>query len=346
MSAITPQFMHDLESRMSAIMQNRYQRLLANLWWQKVCKTKDSVTKKEIFMWLIETAKIDRLEAGSMKFEDLVSTYTEFENLFAGAGMKLTKEQLEDVFNGTPGGAGLELAAAWSRQIGAQAAYWPQLQVAKAILAGETATTYDGKAFFATDHPVNGVDASDGTFANLLNAASLGALAPIDDSVTIDVAVKNFGRVVAHLAGIKQANGRDPAGLRPAGILVPPRMTTRAQQLTNAKFIAQGAAGGAGSADIEAVVSNWGVGQPTQCDEIGSAHEGGSDVDYYVIAEGIDDDELGALVYVNREPFNVIFHGPQTDAQLARTREFQWLTAGRNVVGYGHPYKLFKVKGS
>ena len=72
-----------------------------------------------------------------MKFEDLVSTYTEFENLSAGTGMKLTQEQLEDVFNGTPGGAGLELAAAWSRQIGAQAAYWPQLQVAKAILAAK-----------------------------------------------------------------------------------------------------------------------------------------------------------------------------------------------------------------
>lgn len=346
MSAITPQFMHDLESRMQTIMQNRYQRLLANLWWQRVAKMKDSVTKKEIFMWLLETAKINRLEAGSMKFEDLVSTYTEFENLFAGAGMKLTKEQLEDVFNGTPGGAGLELAAAWSRQIGGQAAYWPQLQVAKAILAGETGLTYDGKAFFATDHPVNGTDASDGTFANLLNATPLTTLAPIDDSVTLDVAVKNFGRVVAYMAGIKQANGRDPAGLRPAAILHPPRMATRVQQLTNAKFIAQGAAGGAGAADIEAVVRNWGIGQPIQCDELGSAHPGGSDVDYYVIAEGIDDDELGALVYVNREPFNVVFHGPMTDAQLARTREFQWLTGGRNVVGYGHPYKLFKVKGS
>lgn len=345
MSAITPQFMHDLESRMQTIMEGSYSELIRDMWWQRVAKSKDSVTKKEIFIWLLETAMITRLEAGSMKFEDLVSTYAEFESAFAGAGMKLTKEQLEDVFNGTPGGAGLELAGAWSRQIGVQAAYWPQNQVAAAILAGETGLTYDGKAFFAVDHPVNGVDASDGTFANLLNAASLGSLAPIDDSVGLDVAFVNFARVIAYMAGVKMPNGRDPRKLRPVALLVPPRMTRRAQELTNAKFIAQAASSGGGSADVEAVVRNWGVGQPIQCDELGAAF-GGSDVDYYIVAAGVDRSELGALLYVNREAFNVVFHGPLTDAQLARMREFQWLTGGRNVVGYGHPYLLFKVKGS
>lgn len=345
MAAITPQFMHELESRMSSIIERQYEQLLTDTWWQRVAKVKDSVTRRELFIWLLETAKIKRLEEGSMEFEDLVSTYAEFESKFAGAGMKLTKAQLEDVFNGIPGGEGLELAGAWARQIGVQAVYWPQNQVAEAIRKGEVELTYDGKPFFATDHPVNGVDASDGTFANLLNATSLGALAPIDEAVTLDVAVKNFGRVIAYMASIKMPNGRDPRKLRPVGLIVPPAMTTRAQQLTNAKLIAQAAASGGGGADVEAIVRNWGVGQPVQADELGAAF-GGSDTDYYVIAAGADRSELGALAYVNREPFNVIFHGPMTDAQLARMREFQWLTGGRNVVGYGHPYLLFKVKGT
>lgn len=349
MSAITPEFMHDLETRMESIMSTEYERLLDDLWWMRVAKSKDSVSKKERFIWLLDTAKIRRLESGSMQFEDLVGTYAEFENEFAGAGMKLTKEQLEDVFNGIPGGEGLELAGKWSRSIGVQAAYWPQNQVADAIRQGEAADslTYDGKPFFATDHFVNGVDAGDGTYANLLNAASLpgGTLAPIDDSVTLDVAAKNFGRVAAYMASIKMPNGRDPRKLRPVAVIHPPAMATRVSQLMGADFIAHAASSGGGSADHKPVLQKWGLAPPIQADELGAAF-GGSDVDYYVVAAGIDRNELGALVYVNREPFNVIMHGPLTDAQLARMREFQWLTGGRNVVGYGHPYLLFKVKGS
>jgi phage major head subunit gpT-like protein len=353
MGAITPEFLHDLESRMQTIMETQYGELLSDQWWQRVAKTRTSTSKRERLIWLLETAKIIRLEAGSMQFEDLVATVAEFENLFAGAGMKLTKEQLEDVFNGMPGGEGLELAGAWSRQIGVQAAYWPQNQVAEAIKAGEDSAslTYDGKPFFALDHHVNGVDAGDGSFANLLNATSLGTLAPIHGpesgagSVTADVAMQNLQRVFAYMAGVKMPNGRDPRKLRPVGIIVPPSMSARAQQLTNARLLAQAASGGAGGADVEAIIRNWGIGQPIQADELG-ANLGGDDRDYYVIAAGADRSELGALVYMTREAFNVVFHGPMTDAQLARMREFQWLTGGRNVVGYGHPYLLFKVKGS
>lgn len=345
MGAITPTFLHYLESRMQTITTNEYQRLLDEPWWRRVAKEKTSVTARERFIWLLETAKIKSLEPGSMQFEDLVSQYTEFVNEFAGAGMKLKREQLEDVFNGVPGGEALQLASAWSRQVAVQAVYWPQQQVAAAIKNGETGTTYDGKPFFAEDHHVNGVDASDGSFANLLNASSLGSLAPIDESVTLDEAAENLGRVFAYMATIKMPNGRDPRKLRPVAIMHPPAMATRVSQLLGADTIAQAASSGGGGADFRPVLRKWGLAPPIQADELGAAF-GGSDVDYYVIAAGVDRSELGALVYVNREPFNVIYHGPMTDAQLARMREFQWLTAGRNVVGYGHPYLLFKVKGS
>lgn len=351
--AITPQFLHDLESRMQSIMETEYDRLLTDQWWERVARTRPSVSKKEQLIWLLDTAMIRRLEPGSMQFEDLVATMVEFENLFAGAGMMLTKEQLEDLHNGTPGGEGLELAGAWSRQIAAQAAYWPQNMVADAIRKGEDADslTYDGKPFFALDHFVNGVDDEDGEYANLLNATSLGSLAPIHGpesgagSVSLDVAFQNLQRVFAYMAEIKMPNGRDPRKLRPVGIMGPPSMSARLQQLTNAKMIAQTALSGAGGADVEAIIRNWGIGQPIQADELAAAF-GGANRDYYVIAAGVDRSEVGALTYVNREAFNVIFHGPMTDAELARVRKFQWLTGGRNVVGYGHPYLLFKVKGA
>lgn len=338
MPAITPQFLHTLESRMQSIMETEYQRLLSDLWWERVAKRRPSVTKVERLIWLIDTAKIRRLEAGSMQFEDLVSTHKEYESAFAGAGMKLTKEQLEDVHNGMPGGEGLELAGAWARQIAAQAAYWPQNQVAAAINAGAAAgsLTYDGKPFFAADHHVNGLDAGDGSFSNLITGR------PIDASVTLDVALNHLQAVFAAMAAIPMPNGRDPRKLRPAAIIVPPALMARAQQLTNAKLLAQAAASGGGGADVEAVIRNWGIGQPVQADELGAAF-GGSDTTYYIVGAEAGTSQIGALMYVDREPFNVLFHGPATDAELARQREFQWLTGGRNVVAYGHPYALFRV---
>ena len=333
-------------------MSEEYQRLLQDMWWQEVATTRPSVTKKERLIWLIETAMIQRIEEGSVQFEDLMAQDHEYESLFAGAGFKLTKQQMEDVVNGTPGGEALDLAASWSKQIGFQAAYWPQNQVADAIKAGGDADslTYDGLPFFHAAHFTNGVNAEEGTYSNIingtvLNAAGLDSAAPrIDEAVTADVALKNLQRCIAYLASIKMPNGRDPRKLKAKAILVPPALSARAQQLTNAKLLAQAAASGGGGADVEAIIRKWGIGQPIEADELGAAF-GGSNTSFYIVATA-DGTNPGALTYVNREPFNVIFHGPMTSAELARMREFQWLTGGRNVVGYGHPYKLFRVDAS
>ena len=351
MGALTPTFLHSLETRMEAIMSTEYQRLVQDLWWRLVATEKSSVTKIERIMWLLDTAMIRRLEAGSMEFEDLVAQYHEFEAEFAGAGFKLTREKMEDVYNGMPGGEALELAGAWSRQIGFQSAYWPQFDVARAIRDGELSTslTYDGLPFFDDGHFVNGFDSEQGVFSNILdstvlNAAGLGSAAPAMGGITLDVAFENLQRCFAYIAQIKMPNGRDPRKLKPAAIIVPPALTARAQQLTNAKIVAQAAASGGGGADVEAVIRNWNIGQPVQADELASAF-GGSDSTFYIVATA-DGTNPGALVYVNREPLNVMFHGPVQSPELARMREFQWLTGGRNVVGYGHPFKLFKVKAS
>jgi phage major head subunit gpT-like protein len=143
-----------------------------------VATTKTSTSKEELFLWLISTAVIRELESGTAHFEDLISQYTTLENRFAGAGLTLKKEQLEDVVGGFPGGEGLNMARRWSSDVGRQAAYWPQFLVARAIREGEQAghTTYDGRTFFHAEHYVNGVDAEDGTFANPPSRTSPGSV--------------------------------------------------------------------------------------------------------------------------------------------------------------------------
>ncbi|MCP3886464.1 MAG: hypothetical protein GY700_13540 [Propionibacteriaceae bacterium] len=345
----TPEFTHELESNMQTIIENSYSSLLDNLWWQRVAARKNSVSKKEVFIWLISTAVIKNMESGQADFEDLLSTYTEIENKFASAGLTLKKDQLEDVYNGTPGGEGLALAARWAQDVGTQAAYWPQKKVSEAILNGASAgyTTYDGLTFFNTAHYLNGKDTDDGTFSNILNPTTVGHATRIDSAVTIDAAINNMSAIRAYIAEIKSSNGVDPRNLRMKAILHPPALRSRVVQLTTASLVAQDAAGGgAGGADVRAVVDDWKLETPLEAPELSAAH-GGSDTTFYIVAnDSPGDGELGALVYQDREPFNVTYHGPDAAPQLARMRELQYLMQGRNTVGYGHPYQLFQVNVS
>lgn len=348
MGQLTPSFLVDLETRMRVITARDYQRFSTNLWYSQVAPEVTMTGRKERMIWLLDTAKIEYVNklGGEVNFEDVVATSTEFETKAATAGLKLNRFQLDD-----HDGGGVQLATQWSSTIGAYAAYWPQKQVAAAILAGGTAgnVTYDALTFFNAAHPVNPLNTALGTFSNDLTGAASGAFpgaCPIDSSVTLDVAFANLQKVIAYLASIKMPNGVDPRFLRPRAILVPPAMSARAQQLTNAKFIAQAAASGGGGADVEAIVRNWGVGQPIQVDEFGSGMTGGSDTTWYMLVEQAGGGEMGPLMYLNRDPFTVIYNDQMTDAQLAAANELQWLTRGRNVVGYGHPFLLFRVKAA
>lgn len=340
MPTITPTFMYDLESNMRTITSQEYNRLNSRVWWRLIAKTVPSVAAKERLTWLLDTARIQRTgHGGNIEFEDIVAQTTEVENLNAAAGLKVKKEKFEDV-----DGNGIDYAAHWSRGVGAYAAYWPQKVLAQAILANPL--TYDLKQFFATDHPLNPFRLSAGTFTNVFTAGAGPGPLPIDDSVTIDVAVKNIAKAIAYIAGIKMPSGEDPRQLRVAHLFVPPALTARAQQLTNAKFIAQAAGSSAGSGDVEAMIRNFGLGQPVEVAEFGAGFTGGSDTTWYLGMEDILTNELGAFSYVNREAFSILYYGQQNDAELARIKEYQWTTEGRNAILPGHPYLLFQCKAA
>lgn len=345
MGALTPQFLFDFESNMQAITENEYARFALNLWWSRFMKSRPSSSKREMVAWLLSTARIeDQGLGGNISFEDIVATYTEFVNKDAGAGLRLRRQQLEDL-----DGGGLDIASKWAADIGAYMAYWPQKQLVSLIKNGEVGKGYDGKAFFASDHPLNPFNDGAGTFANLFTGAASGSFpgaCPIDDSVTIDVALQNLAKIVAYIKSIKMPNGEDPRFLRPVELVVPPRMAARAQQLTNAKFIAQAAASGGGAADVEAVIANFGFAQPTVADELA-----GDDKTFYIGCEELGDSPLGAFVYVDREPFTITYYSGQSgatgvDAVLDRAQELEWHCHGRNVAGYGHPYRFYKCKAT
>lgn len=361
MGALTLEFLIDFETNLRSIVESSYAGFTTNLWWSRFMKRRTTQSRKETVAWLLSTAQIREINktGGEMIFEDLVQTYAEYEMKAAVAGFKMDRFKLEDL-----DGGGIDLAGKWAADIGAYMAYWPQKKLAELIKNGESGLTYDGKAMFAKDHPINPADTGVGTYANLFSGAAAstpstdpndagypGAL-DISDAVTVDVALTNLSKAIAYVKGIKMPNGDDPRFLRPVGLVVPPRMEARVQQLTNAKFVGQAAAGGAASADVEALIRSFNLAQPVVADELGAA-SGGSDTDWYLACEEIGSaaSQVGSFLYLDREPFKITYYtgqggGTGVDAILDRADQLEWHCKGRFAASYGHPYMFFKGKAA
>ncbi len=346
---LTSAFLFDLESNMRLINVNTYQALIRDQWWRELAVELSSVASKERIIWLIETGYLQYGVEGQVLFEDMVTKSKEYEHQYVnGSGLKLRKSQLEDT-----DANGLAVATKWSRTMGFLAANFPQQELATQLLSNSGAgpTAYDGVAFFhanagGTGHLLHPGDSTVGRFANLFTStasANNPGACPIS-GVSIDVAQANLNKAFTYIRNIKQPNGRNPRKLRPTKLFVPPALEYAALLATQSKTIAMAASSGGGGADVSPIhqMSAFKGLKVVVAEELGALYTNGSDTAYYIGCEDMSG-EMGAFTYSNREPFNISYHGPMTDAQLASKREFEWLPHGRSTVADGHPYLLYKV---
>jgi hypothetical protein len=390
-------FVHSYERKMDVIQETEYVRRLASkfTWWNKVSKTREMNGQTERLAWFLETARIKPVGpagSGSITFEELAVQQTVYPTYQHAGGIKVQRAQLKFL-----SGNGLNVLSEWSRQIGNEIAYYPQRLMAQLILNGAnndgSANAYDGVPFFvsptttgsnpvtgasyALGHPVNPFNLNAGYYFNLLTGSSSGTYpgaCPIDESVDVDVALQNLGKIIAYISSVKMPNGVDPRFLTPVFILAPPRLAPRLRELLKAKVIAQNASGGgAGSADVEALITGWGLGEPIIVQEIQAAvtyavqvpivnsttgnvgvmneTATGSDTTFYVICQEASTTQLGAFLYLPAEQFKVNYYtgdagGTGMDAILNRINEFEYQVQGMVATGYGHPYSVFMCKSS
>lgn len=114
------------------------------------------------------------------------------------------------------------------QEMGQQTALWMDDLLVKALQLGNTSSAlgWDGKNFFATDHPIDLDGRTSGSNANILTAAAL-------NETTVDAA-----RVA--LANFKGEDGR-PLGTKLTHILVPPALELAARKVVQAEYLASGA---------------------------------------------------------------------------------------------------------
>ena len=338
-------FVHELDTAIQMIVENTYTALSANTWWSQVADERPSVGRKQRVVHFIGDAGIKYIDAADAQvaFDRFAAVTQEYENKSAAGGLEISVNDMTDAE-----GYGYEQAQQWAAEIGSYGAYWPQQALAAAILANPTA--YDGLPFFSASHLVHPSKAERGTFANDFTGAATstypGAL-PIDSSVTIETAINNLAKLRAYIATVKNPSGVLPRGLRLVQLVVPPALETRAELLCAASLIAMsgGSAGaGAGSTDVSPITRTLSLGKPIVAPELSAAF-GGSDSTYYAKVEAVGS-VVGAWTYYNREPFQVISHNPSTSAELMRSRKFQWMVHGRNVIAPAHPFKMLRIQAS
>lgn len=369
---VSADFLFNVEKEMQILNELGYLRMLENLWYPKVLRVRPMEGKSERLIWLLSTASIEQTSpadggenGGNISYDELATIMTEYFPAEFKKGYKINKIKYLNFRR-----AGIDPATRWSSDIGIYGAYLPQRLLALAILQGGTTIGYDGVSFFNAAHPVHPLIPGLGTFANDFTGAASGGYPgalPIDDTVSIDTALTNLGIALSYISGaVPQPNGQgDPRNLEPAFMLFPPRMTTRVNELLDADFIPQVASSGAGSADIKSVWKKFRSTDPVKVNEFDSHRSyttmnpatglpltvTGDDKTYYIVAREAQTTELGAFVETRRLPFQLTTYSGESgtegvDAVLGRSDDLEWQYKGWTSVNPGHPYAIFKFRGS
>lgn len=142
--AITPQLMTALYQGFKALFQKGWDA--GETYYQHICTVVPSKTSKEIYGWLGQSTGfrkwVGERVIQALTTHDFTIANEEFENT---VGVK--KTQIEDDETGT-------LSPVFE-QLGRDAKEHPDQVVFDLLKQGRTAKCYDGKAFFASDHPVS-----------------------------------------------------------------------------------------------------------------------------------------------------------------------------------------------
>lgn len=324
---VTPEFILSFETEIQAIQENNWRRVTSMLTWDKVMKVRPSSTKKEVLTWLLETARLyPEGNGGNTRFDDIVAATMSYENDNAGAGLKLTKNEIEDnqlARNGAAVGV-LDYARQWANDISMAALYYPEQSLFNLILAGTTATGYDGVTFFNAAHPVNpNAPAGGATYSNIITGVDIRNTAGTQDGLV--ASQQNFATALATVRAKTFLNGV-PRYLRPTAIIVPTALQFVAERMVGAQLLGQ-TSNILTNQSIQVIVNPLLDSEPTV---------------YYLAVEDITSDSLGAFVWSEREPFTLRSYSMLDEAALNRRDEFEWTMKGRNTAVYGHPYLIYR----
>ncbi len=308
MPTFTTQHVLTTEDRLTKEFDSALEEAVKAAYYEAFVGERSGEGRKDRLEWLLATAGIEKLDKGSMAFENLSTVAHEIVHEDFGKGLIISRNQFEDDEFG--------FAGDWSAHQGSSVALLPQDLAVAAIKANIVG--YDALAFFHNAHPKNPlVGASGGTYSNVRTSAAL----------TLD----NFAAAEAQMAAYTFPNGKSRA-LKAKHLIVPPALRKTALEITGAKQI---------NATENVIATNYGV-DVIVAPDLGLA-AGGSDTTWYISTDMPGTTGMGKpWIYSLRRAFEFSSFDGMTQVELARRNELEWHVRGRATLAAGHPFLMIR----
>lgn len=289
-------------------------RKAKKVWWQRVASRIQSTTTEELYAWLQQVPKMRRW-TGPRKIHRMGENALRVRNEKFEWTMGVKAEHLEDDRLGMYMGA--------FAQAGGQVAKFPDQQLAALIIANSTC--WDGKAMFATDHPVDANNVDAGTFDNARTGLTFNKA--------------NFQAAYAAFMAIKGEDG-EPLGLEPNRIIAPPLLRADIMEvLVNGTVASNNAAIGN---------VNAGLVDPIIIPELGG--ETTRDKTWYLAyvegGEGEGGADLSPLIYQDRVEGAMVKRFNAEDPSVFENDEFIFGIRKRAAFAFGLPQLMMRCIGS
>lgn len=282
----------------------------------KIASEYPSSGDRNIYPWLMGIKGM-RLWDGEKDFQDIAAVGYELRNKDWEDSVAVDRNAIADDQYG--------LYVPIFTELGFVGEDLPNHQVQSLLENGEATTVHgacwDGKAFFATDHPVHPNVPAYGTFANLFTSTSL-----------------TRANLITQMAAFMQQKGPDnkPRGIPADTLFVHPNQYVDACELVNAKFISGASSSSPGSR--ENVIATMGM---LKVEQLPLSSEDG---EWFLAATTTGGRvSKNPLVVQIREAPHLVMPPALSDAEFKK-RKLEYSTEARIGFGYGKPWQLWKHK--
>ncbi len=212
---LSPASLRALQRTLSTIFSRGYQE--SDIWYPNVATTVPSATSGNTYYWTDAVKGMTEF-VGPREVQNIKRNAYALDNKDWQDTLQIPYQAIRDDSLGSFTSETLSLGDAVAKH--------PDELMVSLLQNGHTGTIWDGKAYFATDHPVSLYDASLGTYQNY----TASGLALTD---------ANFMTVRTRMMAYKNAAGR-PAGAVPTLVVAPPSLEGKCIELFKNELNAAG----------------------------------------------------------------------------------------------------------
>jgi phage major head subunit gpT-like protein len=281
-------------------------------WWRQIATLIPSGSSTMTYGWMDRIPKL-RKWIGTRQVQNVASRSQLVTNVTFELTENVPKELIEDDQFG--------LYSPLAMQMGKQAAKWPDQTIVTDVFTANP-TCFDGKAFFATDHPVNIDDASYSTYSNLDNKA---------------LTAPNYGAARAAMRAYKGADGQ-PLAVNPTLLIVPPALEEAARIILNADFIASFVQGNSTAGNVGTTQNIW----KGSADLLVIPELAGADTTWYLADTS---EVIKPFVFQLRQAPEFAYLNRPTDPNVFWDKSFIFGVSARGAASTALPFLMYKSVG-